>query len=98
MTFKTTLFKLLSANTSKITVDGYEIETVCDYGLDANGAPVQRCNCDEIDWYFADQEVVVNDEGACTAMTAPGDWDCGDASFESTLEFLVARPIEECDL
>lgn len=99
MAFHTTLFRLLNANTTKIVVDGYEIETVQDCGVDASGAPVLRCECDDDnDWYFADQDVVVNDEGRCAALTAMGDWGAGDEPLEATLEFLVARPITAADL
>lgn len=71
-TFNTTLFKLLSAN-AQVIIDGYEIETISGCGeVDAHGAPVIRCECDEDNtWYFADQEVTVRD-GACVANTATG--------------------------
>lgn len=95
--FKTTLFKLLNSDAAMI-VDGYEIETVQDCGVDANGAQALRCECDEDhEWFFADQEVVVS-EGKCQAMTASGDWDFDCKPYKVTLEFRVARPITERDL
>lgn len=96
--FKTNLFKLLNSGAAKVFIDGYEIETIQDCGIDANGDAVMRCECDDDnDWYFADQEVVVQ-AGECKAMTAPGDWDTGGEPFEAVLEFFVTRPIEEDDL
>lgn len=98
MSFKTTLFNLLKSDALIITVDCVKIESVQDYGVDANAAPVLRCESGDQDWYFADQEVFVHVDGTCSAKTAPGDWDTGNEPFVATLEFLVTRPILESDL
>ena len=93
--FTTNLFRLLD-HADVTRVSGYEIETVQDFGTDANGVPVYRCECDEDnEWFFTDQAVVVRN-GLCTALTANVAGE--DEPTEVTLEFLAYRAIEPQDI
>ena len=99
MAFKVSLFELLEHSDSSVIINNCEIDFVQDSGVDAAGNPVLNCICDEDnDWYFADQEVVVDEKGNCKAATAVGDWVDGEESFMVDMSFFVTRPITESDL
>lgn len=102
MSTKTTLFKLLDA-ADGVFLDDYEVEERV-YGVPLGGATglVRLTTADETDYYFAEQEVELN-EGHCYAIaTAEEDYYSSDGGAEDgephQLRFTVQRLLTAADL
>ena len=97
MSFKTTLGKLLDHRRTVVHLNGHEVDQIRYLRME-EGKHLYRVEvCDGTDWYFLDQDVLVNDTGDVGVNEYP----CienGGSSCPALLTFRTLKPVTQSDL
>lgn len=95
--FTVSMFAALDA-ADLVFLNSEEADHFGDAGVDEEGRPVIRLvTCGDEDYFFADQQVTVNESGACTVLL-PGGARGLEQANEVTLLFKMTRPMREEDV
>lgn len=95
---KASLFNLI-VSADVAVINGVEVtEVSTDHRHPSDDTPLFRVDCDDVVFYFADQEVEVDSGGCCKAVDYPDLSDPTEEVTEYELIFQVLNPITEGDL
>ena len=97
MSFKTTLGKLLDHRRTVVHLNGYAVDQIRYLRME-EGKHLYRVEvCDGTDWYFLDQDVLVNSTGGVYVDEYPC-FENGGSTWMALLTFRTLKPVTQSDL